>query len=332
VSVLIPARFEAERLEPCLAGLREDPDATEVIVVVDDDDLTPTAAVAEAGGARVVRAAEPPSGWVGKTWALQQGLEAASGRWLVTLDADARPRPGLLRALVAELAEADLVSAGPRLVTRTFGDRLLQPAMLATLPYRFGPPGPAGYEPPPDRVAVNGQCLAFHRERLVAKGGFTRTPTHMTDEIALARSLAAEEGWLVLFLDGADLLDVEMYSSAAETWREWGRSLGMVDVTPPKALAVDLAVIWLAMALPLPRLLLGRGGRIDVALLAVRLGLLAALARSFSPRGPAFWLSPLADTAAAARLTLAALRPSRTWRGRTYPHAPARGTSARSTS
>src|SRR5215216_7281678 len=64
VSVVIPARDEAARIGPCLAGLAGDPDVLEV-VVVDDGSSDATAAVARAAGARVVAGA-PRAGWVGK--------------------------------------------------------------------------------------------------------------------------------------------------------------------------------------------------------------------------------------------------------------------------
>jgi dolichol-phosphate mannosyltransferase len=88
-------------------------------------------------------------------------------------------------------------------------------------------------------------------------------------------------------------------------------------VTPAPWLAADLAVLWLGMALPLPRLLLWRR-RGDAPLVALRVALLAGLRRAYAPRGAAFWLSPLADLPVAARLTWSVLRPGRTWRGRTY--------------
>jgi len=50
----------------------------------------------------------------------------------------------------------------------------------------------------------------------------------------------------------------------------------------------------------------------------VRFALLGVLRRFYSPRGPAFWLSPLLDPAAVARLTWATARPVRAWRGRSY--------------
>ena len=316
ISVVIPARDEVERIGPCLAALRGDPDVGELIVVVDEDDRSATAQAALAGGARVLHAPAPPTGWIGKPWALQVGLEAARGTWLVTLDADTRPRRGLLRALVAELGGADLVSAGVRFVCDTPGERLLHPAMLATLVYRFGPVGSDGTRA--SRTVANGQCLAMRRDALLAAGGFARERGFMTDEIALVRSLA-RAGWRVLFVDGADLIAVDMHVDAREVWREWGRSLSMGDVTPPAWQALDLAVIWLAMAAPPLRLLARRATALDVLLLALRCALLAPLRRVYERRGPPFWLSPLADPLAAARLTLSTLRPVRTWRGRTYP-------------
>jgi dolichol-phosphate mannosyltransferase len=329
VSVVIPARDEAERLGPCLAGLREDADVSEVLVVVDEDDPSPTAAVAAAGGAAVLTAPPPPPGFIGKPWALQRGAERAGGAWLVTLDADTRPRPGLVRALVHELADADMVTAGTRFICETPGERLLHPSMLATLVYRFGPVGADSDGRSPRRAVGNGQCLAMRRERFLAAGGFDRAPGFMTDEIALIRALTAD-GWRVRFGDGADLISVDMHSSAREVWREWGRSLSMGDVTAPAWQALDLAVLWLAMALPLPRLLLRRATPIDVVLVAVRFALLGALARVYERRGAAFWLSPFADVAAALRLTLSTLRPVRTWRGRTYPARAAGGSAGRS--
>jgi dolichol-phosphate mannosyltransferase len=316
VSVVVPARDEAERLGPCLDGLRQDPDVDEVIVVVDEDDPSPTAQVARAGGARVLTVPPPPPGFIGKPWALQRGAEAAERQWLVTLDADTRPRPGLARALVAALDDADLVTAGTRFICETAGERLLHPAMLATLVYRFGPVG-AEEGPSPRRAVGNGQCLAVRRDPFLAAGGFDRARGYMTDEIALIRSLS-EGGWRVRFLDGADLVSVDMHASAREVWREWGRSLSMGDVTHPALQALDLAVLWLAMTLPLPRVLLRRATPLDWVLAGVRLALLGALGRVYERRGPPFWLSPLADPVAVARLTLSTVRPVRTWRGRTY--------------
>ena len=127
------------------------------------------------------------------------------------------------------------------------------------------------------------------------------------------------------FVDACDLLEVRMYESARETWHGWSRSLMAPDATAPRIQAESLAILWLTLALPLPRLLAKRASKLDVLLVAVRFAMQAALARTYRPRGIPFWLGPFADTAVMARLTWSAVRPTRSWRGRTYP----RGRTAR---
>jgi dolichol-phosphate mannosyltransferase len=319
VSVVVPARDEAARLAPCLAGLLPDLDLLEVLVV-DDRSTDATAALARAAGAQVLAGAEPPPGWTGKAWALQQGLEAARGDWVLHVDADARPAPGLARALVAAAREHgdDVLSAGPAFRVRTAADALLHPAFLATLPYRFGVADAVGRRPRPSRAVLNGQCVLLPRERFLAVGGYARVRGNMTEDVALARSLA-RAGWAVGFVDGAALLEVEMYASARETWSGWGRSIAAVDATAPAAQALDLATLWLTCALPALALVTGRTTRVDRALLAVRWLLGAQLARGYrGPRGPWPYLAPLADPLVAVRVTAAVARPARTWRGRRY--------------
>lgn len=316
ISVVIPARDEAERIGPCLAGVAEDPDVDEILVV-DDRSTDATTEVAAAAGARVIDGLEPPEGWVGKPWALQQGLLAASGDVVVSLDADTRPRPGLAGALARSLEDADLVTCSARFVCEEPAERALHAAMLATLVYRFGP-GDSTRPPSIDRLVSNGQCTAVRREPLLAAGGYAPAAGHMTDDAAFARA-RARAGDRVAFRDGTALLEVKMHDSAGETWREWGRSIALADVTSPARQASDLVVAWTTLALPMLRLLAGRPTRLDVGLLAVRMSLLGALKDVYSPRGAAFWASPLLDPAAVVRLSLSALRPAREWRGRRYP-------------
>ncbi|GGL19766.1 glycosyl transferase [Sphaerisporangium melleum] len=322
ISVVIPARDEEARLSPCLTAVLADPSVGEVIVV-DDESSDSTARLAAALGATVVRGRPLPAGWVGKQWALHQGLLRASHPIVVTLDADARPRPGLFAALAAALRERDLVSAGPRFVCDGAAEQALHAAFLATLVYRFGPIGPA-CPPPPHRAVANGQCLAFRREAMLRADGFTKVRRHMTDDVALARTLASQ-GWRVGFLDAGGLLEVDMHESAADVWRQWGRSLPLADVTGPLWQAADLAVVWLAAALPVLRLAAGRPTRLDLALLAGRVLLARALRASYARPGPGVVLSALLDPAAAVRLTQATLRPVRTWRNRAYDGGHRRG-------
>ena len=316
LTVLVPARDEEQRLAPCLTALRDDPDVDEILVI-DDCSSDGTAALARSLGARVLSGRAPTPGWVGKSWALQQGLEAACGDVVICLDADTRPRAGLARALARELDDADFVSAGPRFDCRTSGERLLHPSLLASLVYRFGPGDSRSHEPRASRLVANGQCMAARREPLLAAGGFWHAAGHFTDDAALARALA-RRGWRIAFRDGAQLLDVRMHASAAEVWREWGRTIAFGDVSTRPALLADVSLVWLTMGLPPLRVLVRRHTGLDLVLLTVRWLLLAGLRGAYARRGVAYWLSPLADPLSAVRLTTAALWRPRAWRGRRY--------------
>jgi len=102
LSVVIPARNEAGSLGRTLRMLLAQDLPRLEVVVVDDRSTDGTGAVAADAArsdrrVRVVTVEELPSGWLGKTHALQRGAEAATGRWLLFTDADVRFAPGALR-------------------------------------------------------------------------------------------------------------------------------------------------------------------------------------------------------------------------------------------
>ena len=195
------------------------------------------------GGGRPARRARPsspadrcPAGWVGKAWALQQGLEAATGEWVVLLDADTRPSPALPAALVARATTdgLDLLSVAGRFECPTAPLRWLHPALLTTLVYRSAPPGAvdAGPGAPSDgERAVHGRPPA---RRCSPPAGSGPSATTRVEDVALVRTMATA-GFAVGFLDASDLLTVRMYETAAEAWRGWGRSLSLPGVDPPAA-------------------------------------------------------------------------------------------------
>jgi dolichol-phosphate mannosyltransferase len=318
VTVVIPARNEALRIRPCLERLRADPGIHEVIVV-DDHSEDGTADVARALGARVISASALPKGWAGKCWALQQGIEVASTEWVVTLDADTQPTPGLVAALVARATKDGFgfLTVAGRFRCPTWLLQVLHPSLLTTLVYRYGPPGAAS-PGVPKRMMANGQCMTLRRVEFLAAGGFHPVAASLVEDVALARSLASR-GWSVGFLDAGPALTVAMHADAKDAWRGWGRSLPLGGVASKREQAEGLGVVWLVQALPLVRLLSGRGDLLDGVMSLARLGTLAGTRRAYEQPSPAYWLSPLADIPVALRLTQSTLRPERTWRGRTYP-------------
>jgi len=259
----------------------------------------------------------------------------ARGEWVLVVDADTAPRPGMVAGAVgaARRLGLDAVSFAPRIVAPGAGARWLQPSFLTTLVYRFGPPGADAADS--ERAMANGQCLLIRREVLERAGGYGIATRSYCDDVHIVRQIAAS-GARVGFLDAPGLLDVEMYPTGRETWRAWPRSLNMRDASSTRWRWLDALLLIFAQALPIPVLLGLAVGVLDgprglvlalvsvnAGLLTVRILLAAATAHSFARRGLAYWLSPLADAAAVLRVVETMAHRPREWRGEPRPIASA---------
>jgi len=124
VSVVIPARNDAEMLRRCLASLAAQRRVPDEIVVVDNGSTDDTRAVAEAAGARVVWEPIP-----GIPRASSAGLDAALGDVIARIDADSVCPPEWLEQVIAVFerdpalsvvsGSGDFYDAGP--ITRRLG-------------------------------------------------------------------------------------------------------------------------------------------------------------------------------------------------------------------
>ena len=335
VSVIVTTLNEAERLSPCLAGLRTQGRPLLEVLVVDSRSTDGTRALVEAAAVldpriRLLTDDPLPPGWVGKVWALEHGLRAAQGEWVLGIDADTEPRPGLVAGAVSAARDAGcaVASFSPMFAAQTGWEQLIQPALLLTLVYRGGA---VGADADPERVLANGQCFLARRDVLRRHGGYAAARASFADDVTLARQLALR-GERVGFLDGSRLYRVRSYRSPREMWREWGRSLDLRQATSGARQWGDVAYLIAVQGLPLLVVLtlaiaartgeLSRAARllavVNGALLAVHLLLLRPLSRSYERAGPTFWMSWLADPMAVARIVLSTVRRRRQWRGRRY--------------
>ena len=111
VSVVVPTLNEVERLSPCLKGLGAQDSTLREVLVVDSRSTDGTGDLVVAAAAKDNRfqlMEDPllPSDWVGRPWALHNGFLATSpdSEWVLGIDADTQPQPGLIASLV-EVAE-----------------------------------------------------------------------------------------------------------------------------------------------------------------------------------------------------------------------------------
>lgn len=109
ISVVMPAKNEAEGLRRTLPALRAGfPDAE--LIVVDDGSTDDTAAVAAAEGARVL--SSPYS--MGNGAAIKRGARAAQGEVIVFMDADGQHDPAHIPLLLAQLEAGHDMAVGAR--------------------------------------------------------------------------------------------------------------------------------------------------------------------------------------------------------------------------
>jgi hypothetical protein len=262
VSVLLPLRDEASRVEPCLRALRAALDACAgavELVVLDDESTDGTADVVRGviGDDRRVRlldGAPRPPGWLGKPWACAQLADAAAAdsSVLVFLDADVVLAPHGLVATVAQLRRTglDLVSPYPRQVSVTVAERLVQPLLqwswLTTLPLRL-----AERSGRPSTAAANGQLLAVDRAAYRRAGGHTAVRGDVLDDLALLRAVKATGGRGGV-TDGTDLATCRMYEDWPTLRDGYSKSLWAALGSPGAAIAttagLGLLYVWPAVA------------------------------------------------------------------------------------
>lgn len=262
VSVIVPARDEAANLPDLLDSLRRQQPPPEEIIVIDDHSADATAAVARAGGARVLAAPPLPEGWCGKSWACWQGALVARGELLLFLDADVRLVEGGLARLVATFAGAGgLLSVQPYHWMERADEQLaaffnlVAVAGLGAFAWRAASPGAA--------VAF-GPCNLCRNEDYLRVDGHRSARAAVVESLPLARAFAAH-GLPVRCYGGAGTVLYRMYPGGwTELMRGFGKSLALgAGATPlPRLLLIGA---WLSAGFDAPRRLLTAALLCDLA-------------------------------------------------------------------
>lgn len=226
VSVLIPARDEATRIAACLEGLARQSYRRFELIVVDDHSSDGTAEVVRSYAGQVpalhvLPSAPLPVGWAGKCWACWQAVAQARGGWLLFLDADVIPLPGLIAALVArvESRRLDLLTLMPLLRLGSPVERAVLPAFMSLL-YGLYPLDRVG-DPRSPIAFANGQCLFIRRAAYAAVDGHRAVRASILEDVDLGRRVKALGYWLEAAA-APDLIEVRMYAD----WRGIREGLG----------------------------------------------------------------------------------------------------------
>ena len=328
VSVLVPARDEAERIGPCLVALLASQRLRDLeVLVLDDGSTDATAEVVRRtaqgdGRVRLVDGGDDPlpDGWLGKTWACARLADEATGSVLVFVDADVTVASHGIAASIALMRRGalDLVSPYPRQEADGALPRLVQPLLqwswLTTLPL-----GVAERSSRPSLSAANGQFLVVDAHTYRRAGGHGQVRGAVLDDVELLRAVKRAGGHGTV-VDGTTLASCRMYSGWADLQAGYGKSLWGAFGSPPAAAAV-MAVLSLTYLVPCVAAL--RGSRTGlVGYLAAVAGRVAVARRVDARVWPDCLAHPL-SIAALAVLTAGSVRGHRagtlSWKGRSLP-------------
>jgi chlorobactene glucosyltransferase len=192
VSIIVPARNEAENIATVVRSLLETSYEPMELIVVDDRSTDETAAIV-AGlprdtRLRLIRGEELPSGWYGKPWACLQGFRHARGELLLFTDADTRHQPELLARAVGQLhrVDADLLTVAPTQLCLTFWERLVMPQIWFLLSLRYHPHSVSRARRPRDVIA-NGQFILTTRQAYETAGCHAAVAHEVAEDLALAQ-------------------------------------------------------------------------------------------------------------------------------------------------
>ncbi len=259
VDAIVPARNEEAHVAATVAALRAQAYPRLTITVVDDQSTDATAAILDRlaaeseagadGGAslRVVRGSERPEGWVGKTWAVHQGVAGARAEWLWFVDADMSLHPLALATAVAEADDsgADLVSLLPGVTCASFWQGTIA-SVLAQILGQLYPLDRVNDPGHPEAIAAGGFILV-RRSAYDRAGGHEACRRSIIEDIQLARLVKASGGRLSIRL-GPGLAWTHFYGRFGEIWRGLRKNAyaGM-DYLPHKyatGAIVALAMAW----------------------------------------------------------------------------------------
>jgi cellulose synthase/poly-beta-1,6-N-acetylglucosamine synthase-like glycosyltransferase len=329
-SVLVPARNEEGPIAACVAAWLAQWVPADEVLVLDDESTDGTraralAATAGAPGTRVLAGARPPRGWGGKAFACHQLARAARGDVLVFADADVKPSPRLLGALLGLMAQRglDAVSVLPRQTARSRLGRHLAPLQAWALA-TFCPLWLPRRRPTALLSAASGALLAVRRAAYGAAGGHAAVWQSLAEDVDLGRRLAAA-GVRVHVVDGTDLATCRGYETLRAAWDGNTKNLFAVlfhSRLLVTAAALALVTAWVAPWLTLAAAIAGAGDvRAPAAAVALGLAGRLAVAARFGFRPADAWGHPLLVGLLSAMLLGSAWTYARgraRWRGREY--------------
>ena len=279
LTVIIPARNEADVISNTLEGLYKQSCDLKV-VLVDDNSTDKTSAIAAQSRLthlRIVRGEPLPRGWSGKLWAQDQAMKFVDTPLVMMLDADIYLDNGVLGRLVEKKQQENLnfVSLMARPSLDRFWERMLMPAFVYffKLLYPFALSNGANQR----FAAAAGGCIVMDTEIISTIGGLQAIKTAIIDDCTLARKAKAlgYRTWIGLTLS---IQSQRPYPNLWEIWNMVARTAYTQLFYSPLLLGLCILTMGIMFVAPLLVPLFWGSTAAGISLLA-----LAIMACSYLP-------------------------------------------------
>ena len=257
LSVIVPARNEADVLRTCLESLlaQSGPgfrlQEEWELLLVDDGSTDETRSIALGlAGVTVMDPAPLQPGWTGKANAVWTAASQARGEWLLFTDADTVHRPGdLERALhEAEHAQVAMLSYSPQQLVEGFCQQALMPLIFSELALAYPPEKVS--DPASRLAAANGQFLMVERTAYFQVGGHSAVAGSLLEDVDLARLLKRRKH-PIRFRYAPDALSTRMYRNFTAMAEGWTKNLARLFAFPLMLAAWRALDLLLIAGLPL---------------------------------------------------------------------------------
>lgn len=224
ISIIVPARNESRILPQSLQSLLNLDYPDFEIIVMDDHSEDNTFEIASSFSKAdprlsVLQSAELPPGWRGKTWALQQGIAAAKGSWLLLTDADVIHQPESLKCALAKAQreKIDLLSILAHIYCGTFWEKIVLPAFAIIL-CMIRPLHKSNDRTSPVVLVAGGFILI---KTLVLKhlGGYACIRGSLMEDIRLGELVKSSGYRILTVLCRSRMISTRMYHSVQELWQ-----------------------------------------------------------------------------------------------------------------
>ena len=262
VSVILPARDEEDNIRECLESLLEQDYPDLEVIVVDDrsEDRTPEilrdiasahanrGTGTEGGTAelRILQGRPCPSDWMGKNHALHQGYEAATGAFLLFVDADTRAAPQLVSRTVGFS-----LKTGTGLLTlihacefQCFWDSVVNTLILYLAPFQDIE---AFNDPERPEGNANGPFMLFSRETYERIGGHKAIQGEVVEDLVIARNVK-EAGERPTWAVAPELFVSRPYPTLGALRKGWTKVIFRCMEQDPRLIRQNLLLPFLMLA------------------------------------------------------------------------------------